>query len=321
MKRFLTILAVAILAIGSVSAQKKVVETLTTEVETLKQQNAELLQQIEALKHNDTKMQQQLSDAKAREENVQQRLNTLTNANAALKAEQNAANAKMDIVVGKVNELVGQVNTLTLQVNELTTQVNTLNTQVEVLNDSIAKLSARPVVAAEPAKPKYEVVGEMCNGMVLVKEGLLYGYVNSKSEYIIPAQYEEAESFVNGYARVKKNDKWGVVNTTGEETIACSYGEVSHFSGTIWKVKQGELYGLLSAVNGAVVQPLKYTRIGNIWYQRAEMCINGKYGFFDENGKTVIAAQYDTALDFDESGLTCVSRTKTPTISTRTVTL
>ncbi len=308
MKRFLTILAVAMLAIGSVSAQKKAVEALTTDVEALKQQNAALLQQVEALKQNEAKVQQQLSDVKAREESVHQRLNTLSNDNAALKAEQEAANAKMVVVIDKVNELIGQVNALSLQVNELTNQVNTLNTQVEVLNDSIAKLAARPVVAAEAAKPKYEVVGEMCCGMVLVKEGLLYGYVNSNSEYIIAAQYEEAESFVNGYARVKKNDKWGVVNAAGEETIACSYGEVSHYSGTLWKVKQGELYGLLSAVNGAAVQPIKYTSIGSLWFQRAEVAINGKYGFFDETGKLVIAAQYDSSSGFDETGLCCVSK-------------
>lgn len=32
------------------------------------------------------------------------------------------------------------------------------------------------------------------------------------------------------------------------------------------------------------------------------MCINGKYGYFDEKGKTVIAAQYNMAYDFDSDG-------------------
>ena len=288
MKRFLTILVVAVMAIGSVSAQKKVVEALTTEVEALKQQNGALSNEVEALKQQNAELQQQINDAKAREKMLQAKCDTLAKAYA---------------------------------------QVEKLSAQVEALSDVVAKAAGADKVAAIVAtaeKPKYEVVGEVHNGMVVVKEGFLYGYVNSKNEYVIKAKYEEVKDFVNGYAWVRSGDKWGVVNKTGKMVVSCTYDVVEHYNKDIYVVQNNGLYGLISATNGAIIQPVKYSMIGSpenwvfsswdlkykeriiLSHDRARMCLNDKWGYFDENGRVVIPAKYAVAWLFRDEGLAYV---------------
>ena len=293
MKRFMMILAVAMLAIGSASAQKKNVAALTTEVETLKQQNGTLTTEVEALKQQNAELQQQIDDAKAREAKLQAKCDTLDKAYA---------------------------------------QVEKLSAQVEALSDVIAKAAGTDKVAAIVAtveKPKYEVVGEVHNGMVVVKEGFLYGYVNSKNEYIIKAKYEEVKDFVNGYAWVRSGDKWGVVNKTGKMVVSCTYDVVEHYNKDIYVVQNNGLYGLISATNGTIIQPVKYSMIGSpenwvfggwdfnykeriiLSHDRARMCLNGKWGYFDENGRVVIPAKYAVARHFRLAGLAHVADSKT----------
>jgi uncharacterized protein YoxC len=268
MKRFFAIIAVMFIAISSASAQKKVVEAVQTEINGLKAENATLKQQLQEL------------------------------------------NARHEQLVGNYTSLAQSYQLVATDVQTLRTTINGLATQVTALNDSIVRLSARPAAAAapaEPAKPQYEVVGKLSNGLVAVKEGFLYGFINSKNEYVIKAQYQEVKDFENGHARVKLNDKWGMIDTNGKVTVACSYDEIEHYHGTIWRVKKGDLYGLVSAANGTLVQAVKYSEISlKIRCQRAAMCINNKSGFFDENGKIAIAAKYDWISNFGDDGTTMV---------------
>lgn len=282
MKRFFAIIAVMFIAISSASAQKKVVEELVTTVEAQKSS-------IEA---------------------VQTEMNGLKAENATLKQQLQELNARHEQLMGNYTSLAQSYQLVATDVQTLRTTINGLATQVTALNDSIVKLSARPAAAAapaEPTKPQYEVVGKLSNGLVAVKEGYLYGFINSKNEYVIKAQYQQVEDFHNGHARVKLNDKWGMIDTNGKVTVACSYDEIEHYHGTIWRVKKGDLYGLVSAANGTLVQAVKYSEISlKIRCQRAAMCINNKSGFFDENGKIVIAAKYDSITYFDNDGTSLV---------------
>ena len=282
MKRFFTIVAVMLLAIGGVSAQKKVVEELAVTVEA--QKGA-----IEAI-------QTETNGVKAENESLKKQLAEL--------------NTKHEQLMNSYNSLAQSYQLVATDVQTLRTTINGLATQVTALNDSIVKLSARPATVAapaEPAKPQYEVVGELSNGLVAVKEGFLYGFINSKNEYVIKAQYQQVKDFHNGHACVKLNDKWGMIDTNGKVTVACSYDEIKHYHGTIWRVKKGDLYGLVSAVNGTLIQAVKYSNIEvYITCKRAEMCINNKLGFFDENGKIVIAAKYDAVTAFDDNGTSLV---------------
>lgn len=271
MKRLIAIVALVLVTIGSVSAQKKDVALLSEELNAVKAREAALQHKVDSL-------------AVALESNKQ-------------------LMAQMTTLFEAYNSLENAYVTNTEDINKLTTKIDQL---IDALASAPAQTAAP--APAEPAKPKYEPVGKISSGMVLVKEGFLYGYANSSGEYVIEAKYEEAKDFKDGYAIVKRNDKWGVVDTSGKETIACTFDQIEIFNGAIMVVKKGNLFGLMSAATGATVQQTSYTLIDGLSQNRAKMCINGKYGYFDEKGKTVIAAQYNWVGDFGSDGKASVEK-------------
>ena len=260
MKRFLTILVVAVMAISSVSAQKKEVAALTTEVETLKRQ---------------------INDAKAREQKLQEENNTIKGEVKALATQVNVLTESFKKLAGESSEAIAAV----------------LATSANPSNDVATSKSA-----------KYQIAGELSCGMIAVREGLLFGFIDSRNEYIIKAQYDAVYDFDRGFACVKKNGKWGVIDTTGKTVIECLYDDLSIWADySIWRVRNGSHYGLISAVNGAVIAPVKYEDIDDLKYGRARMKINGKRGFFDEKGKVAIPARYSYA-DSDGFGVDGTAR-------------
>lgn len=271
MKRLIAIVALVLVTIGSASAQKKDVALLSEELNAVKAREAALQHKVDSL-------------AVALESNKQ-------------------LMAQMTTLLEAYTSLENAYVTNTEDINKLTTKIDQL---IEALASAPAQTAAP--APAEPAKPKYETVGNVSSGMVLVKEGFLYGYANSSGEYVIEAKYEEATDFKNGYAIVKRADKWGVVDTSGKETIACAFDQIEIFNGAVMRVKKGNLFGLMSAATGATVQQTSYTLIDGLSQNRAVMCINGKYGYFDEKGKTVIAAQYNWAGDFGSDGKASVEK-------------
>ena len=117
-----------------------------------------------------------------------------------------------------------------------------IKSEIEALSNVIAKaVSANKEAAAmlSTEKPSYQIAGEPSCGMTVVREGLLYGFINSRNEYVIKAQYEEVYEFGRGFAQVKKNGKWGLIDTTGKTIIPCSYDELDRWAGadySIWIV-------------------------------------------------------------------------------------
>ena len=265
MKRLIAIVALVLVTIGSASAQKKDVALLSEELNAVKAREAVLQHKVDSL-------------AIALESNKQ-------------------LMAQMTTLLEAYTSLENAYTTNTEDINKLTTKIDQL---IEALSSAPTQTAAP--APAEPAKPKYETVGKISSGMVLVKEGFFYGYANSSGEYVIEAKYEEAKDFKDGYALVRRNDKWGVVDTSGKETIACAFDQIEIFNGAVMRVRKGNLFGLMSAATGATIQPTSYTEIYDLSQNRAMMRINGKYGYFDEKGKTVIAAQYNDANDFNSDG-------------------
>ena len=70
------------------------------------------------------------------------------------------------------------------------------------------------------------------SGMCLIqeeKDGIIYyGYINTKGEKVIPAEYLAATIFENGYARVIKHYKedTGTTNALGKNIVNYSYNEL-----------------------------------------------------------------------------------------------
>lgn len=232
MRRFFIITTFIVLTLGSASAQKKELQSLTDEFNAFKAKEAEMIQQINSLKTDNAQLQQQIGILKTTTDNnkaLGEQLKTMVAAYSSLDSSQKSTAEDIAKLTAKIDELITKLDS----------------------NSTTSNTSA-----------KYEVVGNICNGLALVRNGLLYGYVNAKGEIVIPAQFEEARGFSEGLAAVKKGNKWGFINTSGSIVISTQFAEVSDF---------GEY-----SYNGM-----------------ARAKINGKWGIINNTGNFVIPAKYD----------------------------
>lgn len=223
MRRTIILIAAALMTVFSASAQKKGAD----EINQLKIREAAMQRQIDSLCAVNQSNQVLIKE-----------LGTMVEAFAALK---NTYKSNSD----DIKKLLEQVSSLNDKVTELAS----------------AEKAQAEQAPAETANAEYEIVGDLCHGLALVKEGLLYGYVNAKGEYVIPAKYEQASSFCEGLARIKINNKWGFIDPTGKVVIQPQFEYADDF-GT---------YNYNDMVR---------------------VKINGKWGMINKKGEYVVSAQY-----------------------------
>lgn len=174
-------------------------------------------------------------------------------------AELTAVAESNKVLAEQLKTMVSAYQTLESAYKSNSEQVAMLTAKIDEL---VAASATKDNAPAEAAKPEYEVVGDIKYGLALVKNGMLYGYMNAKGEYVIEAQFEEACDFSEGVAAVKVNNKWGYIDTTGKFVIAAQYQEARSF---------GE----------------------NEYHNYARVQINNKWGVINKSGQIVVAAKYD----------------------------
>ena len=152
--------------------------------------------------------------------------------------------------------------------------------------------------------PTYEHIGVFCDGLATVKREGRWGYIDKSGNEITHCCYDYCEDFSNGYARVKLDideaRSWALINREGRMVISfCE--EIEHFKEGISKVKFKGKYHFLN-IDG---KPIGHDREG---YENA-ICFcegfaavkkNGKWGFIDKYGKTVIDFTYDSVGNFSD---------------------
>ena len=60
------------------------------------------------------------------------------------------------------------------------------------------------------------------------KSGDKWGFVNSKGDIVIKAQYEDAKAFSKGIAGVKMNGAWNFINESNKVVIEGNYEEAGY---------------------------------------------------------------------------------------------
>lgn len=134
------------------------------------------------------------------------------------------------------------------------------------------------------------------------------GYVDIKTKKVaIEPRFEDARQFYNGVAPVELDGMWGFINTKGEFVIEPQYedfivgdGYYSYqiFYNDIACVEKNGKWGAIDK-NGNVVVDFKYDN-GFLFYNgMATIQVDDKYGYIDAKGNEVIAPQYDDANYFN----------------------
>ena len=161
---------------------------------------------------------------------------------------------------------------------------------------------------------EYDAISWFFNGFAQVTKDGKCGFIDKTGNVVVPLEYEDARQFDDDRVVVKKNGKWGCINNLGEVVlpIICDYTFLTA-DGRV-KIGLGGKYGLFDFNENSFVVPIEFEDV----YIRTECSpssweiigvkLNGKYGFIDMEGNTIIDFQYDSIQSFDPDGIAIVAK-------------
>ena len=126
-----------------------------------------------------------------------------------------------------------------------------------------------------------------------------WGFIDVTGRVVIPPRYQQVGNFCEGAAAVCLHGKWGYVDHSGRSIVPPTYDNARKFSGGVASVAVGEKWGCINRDGQWVIQPkfeqLKDCREGMIVAKS-----QGKWGAVDRGGNVAISMSYDDMGDFSE---------------------
>ena len=124
--------------------------------------------------------------------------------------------------------------------------------------------------------PRFDAVGEECEGRIRVTVGSLSGYADADGKVVIEPQWDVAGDFRDGRAVVMKDGKYGLIDAAGKRIADIPFRVLGEFHQGLLRV---QATGRTDA-NGKRLPTL--------------------YGFVDRQGKTAIEPQFMPAGEFSD---------------------
>jgi len=159
----------------------------------------------------------------------------------------------------------------------------------------------------------YETVGNFGNGRAYVRvNGDRFGFIDYEGRLVIPAIYDHPSSgfeYSKENAAIRKDGKWGIINPQGETVTPFIYDEL--YPGykcyyTTINHKKGLLDDNGREVIAPQYQSLGYIPTGNGLLQAQ---LNGKWGIIDLQNNVLVPFEYDgIERDYMDQGLVLVEK-------------
>lgn len=142
-----------------------------------------------------------------------------------------------------------------------------------------------------------------------VKAGEKWGYVDSKGQYVINAQFMDAYNFSEGLALVKaSDDKYGYIGEDGKYVINPIYKDAASFSdGLACVVMENGKIQVIDKGNKILFTVDQADYCASFKEGRARVKVKGKWGFIDKTGTMVVNPIYEDVGYFSE-GLAPVAK-------------
>lgn len=147
-----------------------------------------------------------------------------------------------------------------------------------------------------------EISTELYPASVREIEGIKWGYIDNKGQFIIKPDFQFAMGYQdNGLAIVSKNDYMGVIDENGDFIIDPKYDYIEKFSEGIAIANNKNGYYAFSDSGKKIFEYRYY--IGNFKEGRAVFVEVNRdnqwiYGYIDKFGEVVIPAKYEVANNF-----------------------
>lgn len=146
------------------------------------------------------------------------------------------------------------------------------------------------------------------DGLLPVRIGSKWGFVNTKAEFVINLQFDSAGSFFNGRAIVTNGDKYGAIDTNGKYVINPQFAYMEPSDDGTYRVLVGDKWGMVDRDGKMIVNPI-YGMISK--YQNGMAAVSSpdsfsgddvKYGFVDRQGNLAVNMVYEEVGNFNEEG-------------------
>ncbi len=181
-------------------------------------------------------------------------------------------------------------------------------------------------------EPIYTKVSPHIEGMAIVQRGNLCGVIDCEGNVILQCKYERLSNFRNGKAWAQEKGAWGLVGVKGQIFQTAQFSEINPIANTVYTwVKKNNVWGLFNeernsfsctpqykiaqimSMEASLVQvdknfgvvnhsnctyllPLELTKVKKLVPNDILFQKNNLWGVFNDEGKTVINAEYDTII-------------------------
>jgi hypothetical protein len=152
-----------------------------------------------------------------------------------------------------------------------------------------------------------------CENLYPINDKKGGGYINKDGVIVLKQQYKFAGKFIDNYAIVQnKKLKEGIIDKKGNVIIDFKYDCLQNLSENFVIYKENKKYGFINIVkkekSKAIFDNIKIFKEG-----LAAACIDGQWGFINQQGEFVIEPKYYDVSNFSQ-GLAAISYSKHNTI-------
>ena len=143
------------------------------------------------------------------------------------------------------------------------------------------------------------------DGLIQLKTGDQWGYMNASGKLVIPAKFAETSKFDAGYAWAKTGSAYVVLDTKGTETkVEGPVADMKEFTEHLAIFRANDKKFGFIGTDGKIAIPARYESVGYFTNGLAWAKSDAKTGYINPKGEWVIKPQFDAVKNFDaESGL------------------
>ena len=126
-----------------------------------------------------------------------------------------------------------------------------------------------------------------------------HGYIDKLGKEVVPCKWQKITSFNEGLAEAKGARGWGLIDKKGNEIIACQWKNIISYDDQAVEVEDDNGTRFTIEYSGNILPHIKE---GVDFYPLKR---NGKYGYINKNGETVIPYTWNEA-EYFKNGLAVV---------------
>lgn len=206
------------------------------------------------------------------------------------------ANAKGDMVIPAQYKNCNEFSPDGLAVVEISSGNSIINTKGEIIPAEVQNFEIIAGIFGIGSKG-------YSNGLLAVRSGKKWGYLNTTGKIAIPLNYDYVTEFNNGYATARIGGRFMVLDTKGAETALLSkdnIDDIKHFSEGLAPIRSSNgLFGFANTKAETVIKvqfkSVGYFSGGFAWAKNAE----GKVGFINTKGEWALQPVYLDVTNFD----------------------